>query len=83
MSAAEFVRNVNPVYAADQKLWKVGDHYVVTSTVTGRDPETRVFAADAAGRITTWGDLPGSFAGQADHEGAIADYVDSIIEAAS
>ena len=83
MSAAEFVRAVNPTYSADQKLWKVGDHYVVTSAADVAGPETYVFAADEHGVVTDWLELGGSFKGSFDHEKAIAGYVTSITEAAS
>jgi len=94
MSAAKFVRDVNPDSRGDQKLWKVGDVYVVTSATEvwfgGRDPgdrfggpETYVFAADDHGVVTDWCELAGSFTGSLDHDKAIAGYVTSITEAAT
>ena len=83
MSGAEFVGDVNRAHFVDQKLWKVGTHYVVTSSVTGRHPTTRVVAADTAGHIASWVGLAGTLYARADHDKAIAGYVDSLDEAAS
>jgi len=80
MSAAEFVRNVDSNAFADRKLWKVGDHYVVTSAVVGSFPETSVFAADEHGVMTDWCELDGSL-DAFDHDKAIAGYVRSLDEA--
>lgn len=77
MSAAEFVRDLKVANtgASSQKLWKVGDRFVITSaaTILGQ-PETYVFEADASGIISNWCELAGSFKGALDHERAIADH---------
>lgn len=82
---AEFIKDVNPENNGDQKLWKVGDHYVVTSALDAAfdtmRPETYVFRSDSEGVITEWGELAGSFQGDMDHERAIDGYVGSLADA--
>lgn len=34
-------------------------------------PETYIFASDADGKVSNWGELPGSFQGGLDHEAAL------------
>jgi len=53
--------------------------YVITSAVNAMfsGAETYIFAADAEGNVTDWGELPGSYRGGYDHEKAIAGLVAS------
>jgi hypothetical protein len=72
-----------------QKLWRLDTPYeyepgektehVVTSTasVFGR-PETYIFPADADGHVTDWGELPGSYKGDLDHDTAIEGFLDEV-----
>jgi hypothetical protein len=50
-----------------------GHKYVVVSAtvVDYSGAETYIFGADRDGRVTDWGELPGSFQGGTDHEGAL------------
>jgi hypothetical protein len=79
---AEFVRDVNPEARGDQKLWRYGKLYVVTSVIpqapdTGK-PETFVFASDESGAITRWGELTGSLYDEMDHDKAIKGFVEYV-----
>ena len=66
---------------ASQKLWKVNGRWVVTCAVYAfSGPETYVVPANAAGKITDWGELPGSFRGALDHDAAIDGYVASLVQ---
>ena len=58
-----------------QILWEVlprieGNKYVITSTsnVQFTGPETYMFAADEKGNIINWGELPGSYRGELNHQ---------------
>ena len=47
-------------------------HVIVSACDTfDRGPETYIFAADAAGEVTGWGELDGSLTGAMDHERAL------------
>lgn len=89
---AEFVKILDgPTLFHCQKLWKVGDEFIVTSTIDVGDPvipETCVFHADKNGKIEDWTipegnfhddfKLAGSFSGGFDHERAINGYAASL-----
>ena len=83
---AEEIKNLettdNPISTGKtQKLWKVGDHHVVTSaTNVMGEPETYVFPSDEKGNVTDWLELPGSYKGGLDHGEAICGYVNSLLE---
>jgi hypothetical protein len=68
-----------------QKLWRVdtpdGQRFVITSAacVMGR-PETYVFPANEDGAVTNWLEADGSFAGDLDHDRAIAGYCEYLEE---
>lgn len=48
-------------------------HLIVSAAVTpDHGPETFIFAADAAGEVLDWCELPGSFRGSLDHEAALS-----------
>lgn len=49
------------------------EYVVVSATVVpfGGGPETYIFAADAAGEITSWLEMDGSYRGGLDHEEAL------------
>ena len=58
-----------------QILWEVlprieGNKYVITSVsnVQFTGPETYMFAADEKGNIINWGELPGSYRGELNHQ---------------
>lgn len=58
-----------------QILWEVlpridGHKYVITSVsnVQFTGPETYMFAADEKGNIINWGELPGSYRGELNHQ---------------
>lgn len=68
---ARKIKNVN----SHQILWEVlprieGYKFVITSTskVQFTGPETYMFAADEKGNIIDWGELPGSYRGELNHE---------------
>lgn len=60
-----------------QKLWQLADgSHVVTSKVREcRIHETYIFHSDENGKITEWGELPGSRRGEWSHEEAIEEHV--------
>jgi hypothetical protein len=47
--------------------------YVIVSATFAlySGPETYIFPANADGKVTNWGELPGSFQGCLDHEAAL------------
>lgn len=45
--------------------------WVSAANVMYSGPETYIFACDHEGRVTNWGELPGSFKGDLDHERAL------------
>lgn len=47
------------------------EHVVVFTAVTAGIPETYILPADAAGKVTDWDELEGSFHGGHDHERAL------------
>ena len=48
------------------------DHVIVSAArVPFSGPETYIFAADAAGKVINWAEMPGSFRGDLDHEAAL------------
>lgn len=67
-------------FTGDARLYKLspplsGTEFVVVSAVrraldTGV-PETYIFQSDEDGRVTSWGELPGSFRGDTDHVEAL------------
>lgn len=58
-----------------QKLWRVGNEYIVTSKVKSfLTVETKVFSANAKGQITSYEQLFGSKDADISHEVAIAAY---------
>lgn len=77
---------VNPTARGDQRLYLLdppmpraydepgGTEYVVVSAVDAMfsGPETYIFASDPDGRITSFGELAGSFQGALDHVAALA-----------
>jgi len=73
-----FVKEL-PGWAGDARLYRLsepleGHEYVVVSAtdVVFSGPETYIFASDADGEVTNWGELDGSFRGAKDHEAALA-----------
>ena len=75
-----FVRELEPVHAGSQKLWRLGQRYVVTSAITIMgSPETYVFGSDSYGSILDWTDLPGSEKGHLDHDRAVNAHYDEIV----
>lgn len=82
---ATFVKDLGKG-TGSQKLWPLSEpvtagygednettEYVVTSATIAMSsgPETYIFASDAEGEITNWGEMTGSFRGELDHEHAI------------
>lgn len=68
---ARKIKDVN----SHQILWEVlpridGHKYVITSVsnVQFTGPETYMFAADEKGNIINWGELPGSYRGELNHQ---------------
>lgn len=66
--------------AGDARLYRLneplsGHLYVVVSAVDERPAyrvhETYIFGADHTGKVTDWGELPGSYKGGTDHEAAL------------
>lgn len=55
------------------KTWSdtTTDHVVVSAVRVLGVPETYIFAADASGEVTGWGELEGSFRGGLDHAEAL------------
>ncbi len=53
----------------DEDFKPVSD--VVVSAVTGWAHETYIFPADENGKVTAWGELPGSIKGTTSHEEAL------------
>ena len=59
-------------YRLDPPMEALHEYVVVSAVVapvTG--PETYIFEGDADGNVTDWGELPGSFRGDFDHERAL------------
>ena len=81
MKTARLVKDMGPSGSgAVQRLYRLNDTelsstgYVVVSAVAvpyGGGPETYIFACNAEGEIDDWGELPGSFKGDLDHEKAL------------
>lgn len=76
---AEFMKELTN-FNGTAKLWKVDDHFVVTSAcaTSFSGPETYVFPSDESGRVTDWEELAGSYRGGLDHGAAIRGYVESM-----
>lgn len=69
---------LNPAMEEEKYEWQEDDRnrtheYVVVSEVNAMfsGPETFIFPADEAGKITSWGELDGSFRGAKDHKRAL------------
>lgn len=61
------------------------EHVIVSAIpVSGfvRTPETYIFPATETGEVTDWGELPGSFQGDMDHERALTGLGYQIVEVA-
>lgn len=61
-------------WGEDEEDQPQSTEYVIVSAVDAplSGPETYIFAADAEGNITDWGELEGSYRGGFDHEQALA-----------
>ena len=83
-------RQGNPNTNGDQVIAKCdppmcGRHYYVCSRAISRafdtgQAETYLFPCDEAGDITDWGELPGSFQGEMNHEQAFQNAGYTLIE---
>ena len=63
-----------PMPLSDEEADQGSTSYVwVSATVVPYDggPETYIFACDAEGQVSDWGELPGSYKGGLDHDEAL------------
>ena len=77
---------VNPEARGDQKLWALSQpftydgvtcEYIITSCAIN---ETFIFPCDATGKVVSWGELPGSFQGEENHDEAIRRFCEGIVD---
>jgi len=85
---ATFVKNLDN-FTGDARLYKLdppmdGNQYVVVSAtiVPFSGPETCIFPSNEDGKVTSWGELYGSFRGGLDHQQALenAGYERKLVE---
>ena len=83
---ATFERDVNPTNRGEQKLWALSEpftydgvtcEYIITSCAMN---ETFIFPCDATGKVVSWGELPGSFQGEENHDEAIRRFCEGIVD---
>lgn len=87
---------VGPVegFQGEAKLWKISRpvkidesdrmvEYIVSSAVSAMftGPETYLFSADEKGEVLNWGELPGSYRGDFDHQEAMQGFLDCVNKA--
>lgn len=63
-----------PMVDTDWRGTEAHHEYVIVSAndVMFSGPETYIFPGDEEGNVTDWGELPGSFKGDLDHERALS-----------
>lgn len=64
-------------FSGDARLYRLSEpleghtHVIVSAVASVYVTETYIFPADESGEVTDWGELPGSFRGDTDHEQAL------------